>query len=68
MSGWSTDGLDGDHPLPKSEGGRTTYENGAAACQRCNSNRKSKPLHEFLLESQTVHPINKVDPIFSLAI
>jgi hypothetical protein len=31
----------GDHILPWSLGGRTIYENGCAACKRCNDERKT---------------------------
>ena len=55
-----------EYLVPRSKGGRTTYENCALACVPCNKNRKDRPLEEFLLGSSRVHPINKVEQILSL--
>lgn len=35
-----------DHVIPKSRGGRHTWENVVAACRRCNSKKENRAAHE----------------------
>lgn len=42
----STNGLTIDHIVPKSKGGKTTWENLVTACNPCNNKKDNKYLHE----------------------
>jgi 5-methylcytosine-specific restriction endonuclease McrA len=37
-----------EHVIPKSQGGETSYENGAMACARCNHKRGKMHINEYL--------------------
>jgi len=43
-----------DHVLPRSKGGKTTWENLVTACNRCNNKKDDKLLHETGLKLKTV--------------
>lgn len=49
----STNELTIDHIVPKSKGGKTTWENLVTACNPCNNKKDSKELHEvgFVLKT-----------------
>ncbi|MFQ5892930.1 MAG: HNH endonuclease [Candidatus Tectimicrobiota bacterium] len=38
-----------DHVIPRSRGGATVWENVVLACQRCNTEKGDRPLHETTL-------------------
>jgi 5-methylcytosine-specific restriction endonuclease McrA len=40
-----------DHIVPRSKGGKDTWENRTAACSRCDSRKSSTPLLFYLLEN-----------------
>ncbi len=42
----STESLTIDHVIPKSKGGKSTWENLVTACMRCNNKKDNKSLHE----------------------
>lgn len=62
-AGFKTHELTFDHVIPKSKGGRTTWDNIVAACQVCNIRKGNKLPHEV-----NMHPINepRVPSIFEL--
>lgn len=45
-SGFKTHELTFDHVIPKSRGGRTTWDNIVAACQSCNTTKGNRMPHE----------------------
>ena len=55
-----------DHVIPRSRGGKDTWENLVACCASCNIKKGSKYLHEtnMVLRRKPVTPINRV--IFEL--
>ena len=55
-----------DHVIPRSRGGKDTWENLVACCASCNIKKGSKYLHEtnMVLRRKPVAPINRV--IFEL--
>jgi 5-methylcytosine-specific restriction endonuclease McrA len=48
----TTDKLSIDHVVPRSKGGRTTWENCVLACVRCNARKADRTLHETGLRLQ----------------
>lgn len=50
----STSELTIDHIVPKSKGGKTTWENLVTACNPCNNRKDNKDLHEAGLMLRTV--------------
>jgi hypothetical protein len=48
---WRRD-LTAEHLLPRSRGGRTTQENLAVACRRCNRRRRSRPVSAYVRAQQ----------------
>ena len=57
----STKHLTLDHVIPRSKGGTHTWDNVVTACQRCNSNKSDRLLHEIGLQLKTkpkapIHP------------
>jgi 5-methylcytosine-specific restriction endonuclease McrA len=55
-----------DHVIPRSKGGKDTWENLVACCASCNIKKGSKYLHEtnMMIRRKPVAPINRV--IFEL--
>ena len=47
-----------DHVVPRSRGGKTTFENCVTACRSCNHKKGNKPLHEigFVLKKKPYTP------------
>ena len=58
----STSELTFDHVVPRSRGGRTTWENVVAACSRCNLAKGAKLLSEcsLTLKKQPVEPSSEL--------
>lgn len=48
-----------EHINPRSLGGSDEMDNLAAACSRCNSRRKTKPVDVFLAELVTTNAVSK---------
>jgi 5-methylcytosine-specific restriction endonuclease McrA len=56
-----------DHVLPKSKGGRTSWENCVLACVRCNARKADRTLHEAGLRLQRKPSRPRWSPYLSLA-
>jgi 5-methylcytosine-specific restriction endonuclease McrA len=62
-----TEELTIDHVIPKSKGGRTTWENCVLACLACNTRKGNKGLHEVGLSLRTEPKRPSWSPLYAFA-
>lgn len=57
-----------DHVVPRSKGGKTTWENIVLACEKCNRKKADKSLAEsgFTLKSKPIAPANLPESSYSM--
>ena len=55
-----------DHIVPRSKGGKTTWQNVVASCYQCNSKKGSKTLEELGWKIKTIPQVPKWNPTISV--